>query len=381
MLEKDIIKINLPDSYRVICIADIHGNFTAFKRLLSKVNYDKGKDYLFILGDLLERGREEEIPAIDYLCELSKIDKVYIISGNNDRRMGYIQSEDCQNSLEWLKIRPGNIFSQWAKTIGINDTDITEENYKSVIAEIKQNYQDKIDFVINLPVVIETDEFICVHSALDDREDWRETSQWDAWFGDINKPNKTGKWIISGHAPVRLFPESKVTLLPIMRHDNKTISIDGGNGCFFDAQINALIIEKAGKNKNIIFSYNFADAFPQGVITKNIKSDYINEVYLHYEGWKKIKILKKGEYFTECKVMNTKAEGLKGLIKNEYIKSKKKHFEYWDTMANFVSVYENEIVSVIDSTSKGYAYIRNSKGELGWVPKDSVNIYESGGLL
>lgn len=374
MLEKDIIKINLPHSYRVICIADIHGNFTAFKRLLAKINYRKGKDYLFILGDLLERGREEEVLMIDYLYELSNHEKVYIISGNNDRRMRYIQFEDCQHSLEWLKIRPGNILAQWAKTIGINDTDITEENYKSVIGKIKQRYKNKIDFVTNLPSLIETDEFICVHSALDSREDWQETSEWSAWFGNINVPNKTGKWIISGHSPTRLFPEAKVTYLPIMRHDNKTISIDGGSGCFFDAQLNALIIEKTDKNENIVFSYNWADIFPQGIVTENVKTDYINEVYLYFQGMKSIEILKKGDYFTECKVIDT---GTRGLIKNEYIEGKGNIFEYWDTMANFVSVYKNEIVSVIDNSCIGYTYIRNSKSELGWIPQKAINIFES----
>lgn len=368
MLEKDIIKINLPTPYRVICIADIHGNFKAFTRLLEKVNYQKGKDYLFILGDLLERGREQEIPTINYLFELSKVDKVYIISGNNDRRMRFIQNEECQLCLEWIKIRPENIYTQWARSIGINEMDITEDNYKTVNDAIKERYQNKIDFVINLPIVIETEELICVHSGFNSREDWWETSEWDAWFEDINKPNKTGKWIISGHVPTRLFPESKVTLLPIIRHDNKTISIDGGSGCFFDAQINALIIEKTDE-RDMIFSYDFADIFPQGTITKNIKSDYINEVYLHYEGTKNIEVLQRGEYFTECKVIET---GAKGLIKNEYIDGKGDSFQYWDTMANFVSVYENETVSVIDNSCKGYTYIRNSKGELGWIPKDSV---------
>ena len=56
-----------------------------------------------------------------------------------------------------------------------------------------------------------------------------------------------------------------------------------------------------------------------------------------------------------------------GLIKNEYIKESE--FVYWNSMANFVSVYENEIVSVIDDSCDGYTYIRNSKGELGWIPK------------
>ncbi|MDD4496213.1 MAG: metallophosphoesterase [Eubacteriales bacterium] len=374
MLVRDIKKVKLPDSYRVICIADIHGNFTAFIKLLSKVNYDIDKDYLFILGDLLERGREEEISTLDYIYELSKNEKVYIISGNNDRRIRFIQSEDCQHSLEWLKIRPGNILAQWAKIFGINDTEITEENYKNVIGMIKRKYQDEINFIINLPLVIETDEFICVHSALDSREDWWETSEWNAWFGNINEPNKTGKWVISGHAPTRLFPEAKVTYLPIMRHDNKTISIDGGSGCFFDAQLNALVIEKTDKNENIVFSYNWSDIFPQGIVTENVKTNYINEVYLYFQGMKSIEILKKGDYFTECKVINT---GMSGLIKNEYIEGKGNIFEYWDTMANFVSVYKNEIVSVIDNSCKGYTYIRNSKSELGWIPKKTVNIFKS----
>ena len=91
----DIRKVALSIPYRVICIADIHGNYMAFTRLLEKVNYNKNEDYLFILGDLLERGKDEEISTIDYLYELSKNDKVHIISGNNDRRMRYLQNEEC----------------------------------------------------------------------------------------------------------------------------------------------------------------------------------------------------------------------------------------------------------------------------------------------
>lgn len=371
MLEKDIVKIHLCTPYRVICIADIHGSYTAFTRLLEKVNYRVGEDYLFILGDLLERGKEEEIPTIDYLYELSKNDRVVIISGNNDRRMRYIQNEECQNCLEWLRIRPGNILSQWTKTLGVNDTDITEDNFQEIINTIKQKYGDKIDFVVNLPVVIETDEFICVHSALDSREDWQETTEWNAWFGNINEPNKTGKWEISGHSPVRLFPESKTTLFPIIRQDNKTISIDGGSGCFFDAQLNALILEKSDDSKDLTFISEFADIYPQGIITTDIVSDYINEVYLYFQGTKKIKVIKKGDYFTKCKVIKS---GKKGLLKNEYISGKGRKFEYWDTMANFVSVRKNEIVSVIDSSCAGYAYIRNSSGELGWIPKNALMI-------
>jgi protein phosphatase len=271
--------------------------------------------------------------------------------------------------LEWLKIRPENIFAQWAKTIGINDTDITEENYNSVIAAIKQKYQDRIDFVVNLPVVIETDEFICVHSALDDREDWQETLQWDAWFGDINKPNKTGKWIISGHSPNSLF--SDMTLLPVIRQDNKTISIDGGsNTVFFGGQLNAFIIEKSSGSDDMIFSSDCTDKQSvNGIIIRNIEGKH-NEA--NHEHLGNVEVLKKGEYFTECKIIKT---GKICLVKNEHVREK--IFDCWQPFANFLSVCENEIVSVIDNSLSGYAYIRNSKGELGWIPKESVDMLES----
>jgi len=361
----DIRKVAMQTPYRVICIADIHGNYTAFTRLLEKVNYNKDEDYLFILGDLLERGQDEELPMIDCLYELSKNEKVHIIFGNNDRRMRFLQNEDCAQCLDWLKARPKNIFAQWATTIGVNDTDITEENYSEVVAAIKQKYQDKIDLVINLPLVLETDEFICVHWALDSREDWWETAEWDAvYYGDITAPNKTGKWIISGHYPVMFLSQTQISANPIIRDENKTVSIDGG-ASFPAGQLNAFIIEKAGAN--IVFSHEWADKYPQSIITETIESDYINAV--PDTGDKNIKVIKKGEYFTECKVIDT---GAKGLIKNEYIEGKGNEFTYWNSMANFVSVYENEIVSVIDDTCDGYTYIRNSKGELGWIAKESI---------
>ena len=174
-------------------------------------------------------------------------------------------------------------------------------------------------------------------------------------------PNKTGKWIISGHYPTMFLQGTKNSYLPIIRHDNKTISIDGG-ASFPAGQLNAFIIEKA--DVDIVFSHEWADKYPQSIITETIESDYKNEV--PYSGDKNVEVIKKGEYFTECKVIDT---GAKGLIKNEYIEGKGNEFTYWNSMADFVSVYENEIVSVIDNSCEGYAYIRNSKGELGWIPK------------
>jgi len=113
--------------------------------------------------------------------------------------------------------------------------------------------------------------------------------------GDINAPNKTGKWIISGHYPVTFLLKSEISALPIIRNENKTVSIDGG-ASLVGGQLNAFIIEKASEDTEMVFSNVWADKYPQ------------------------------------C-------------------------------------VYENEIVSVIDDSCEGYTHIRNSKGEIDWIPK------------
>lgn len=43
---------------RDFCVGDIHGNFSALELLLAKVNFDKTKDRLFSVGDLIDRGKE-----------------------------------------------------------------------------------------------------------------------------------------------------------------------------------------------------------------------------------------------------------------------------------------------------------------------------------
>lgn len=51
----NIVKVTLPEKCRIICVSDIHAHYDEFARLLRKCGYDKESDYLFILGDILER--------------------------------------------------------------------------------------------------------------------------------------------------------------------------------------------------------------------------------------------------------------------------------------------------------------------------------------
>ena len=48
-----------------IC-SDIHGHFSLLETQLTEVEFDKTKDRLFCLGDLIDRG-DESFMALDYL--------------------------------------------------------------------------------------------------------------------------------------------------------------------------------------------------------------------------------------------------------------------------------------------------------------------------
>ena len=53
-----IKKVALPEKCRIICVSDIHGHADDFERLLKKCEYDADNDFLFILGDILEKGNQ-----------------------------------------------------------------------------------------------------------------------------------------------------------------------------------------------------------------------------------------------------------------------------------------------------------------------------------
>ena len=61
-------------------IANPHGSYTQFVRLLEVINFKKD-DVMFVLGDIVDYGSE----PIDLLCDLSFRENIWAISGEHDR--------------------------------------------------------------------------------------------------------------------------------------------------------------------------------------------------------------------------------------------------------------------------------------------------------
>ncbi|WP_391209630.1 metallophosphoesterase [Psychrobacillus sp. L4] len=85
----DVRRVHLDKTVRSIVISDIHANLMLFKELLGKLNYTS-EDYLFINGDLCEKG-SNSLEVVKYVRELSEQSQnVFVTKGNCDLLHRYV---------------------------------------------------------------------------------------------------------------------------------------------------------------------------------------------------------------------------------------------------------------------------------------------------
>ncbi len=239
----NIIRPTLTECCRIICVSDIHTHWRELEKLLTQCGYKKGEDFLFILGDILERG-EDNIAALRYVMELAKAPRVAVIGGNNDTYVtGLALRYDDEKFLQRLSAKPNCCFGEMAKTLGISDLSTDTAAKRRAVYEA---YKAEIDFVHALPDAIETDEHIFVHAGLEG-ENWTEMTNFRHMLIPrfIDKENPTDKTIVCGHFPTYAIGRQNSNL-PIFDNERRIIDIDGGAGVKPAAQINSLIINKNG---------------------------------------------------------------------------------------------------------------------------------------
>jgi len=225
-----ILRVDLRDYKRVICVSDIHGSVDLFKKLLETVKFSE-EDILFLLGDLYTKGGKplETIMYIARLCRDN--DNVYALRGNCD----------------WIENDFGEEEKQWLKLVGHNSAYLPDP---------------EAEFLRALPDIIETEEYIFVHAGLGpgtiNEQDTKHCHKNDdfAAFGE----NNTGKWVVVGHMPTINLRTDYASNNPVIDGKRKIIAIDGGNVVKRGGQLNAFIIEKTG------FDFYAVDELPQMTI-------------------------------------------------------------------------------------------------------------------
>lgn len=364
---KKIKQLFLPENGRILVVSDIHGELELFEQLLKKVKFNKN-DYLIINGDLCEKG-QNSMGTVNYVMQLSANNpNVHVIEGNCEALVDELLSENPK-LVDYLLARKHSIFHEWLEHLGHR----VDENTK--IQEIKtiltRNFAKEINWLHELPTLIETDDYLFVHAGVEDIENWQDTKRevaisLPAFF---EKSHRTEKFVIVGHYPVVNYSSEVSANNPIIDRTRKMISIDGGNVVKTSGQLNAFIIHRTSRKDE--FSYTYVDPFPVCKVVKDFKAEPKRSgsiVFPNYE----IIPLEKGCDFTLCHHPSTNQMLY---VKNEYIHKEDngKYTASDDVPCSFLSIHKGEYVSVIDDRCTGYSLIKK-EGTLGWVPKDTLDL-------
>jgi bis(5'-nucleosyl)-tetraphosphatase (symmetrical) len=119
----------------VYAIGDIQGCYDPFRRLLDKLEFDPGKDRLWLTGDLVNRG-PKSLKTLRFVRELG--DAALTVLGNHDLHLmavanGFgdpgerkgslakiLRADDCEELIDWLRMRPLAHFSETLNTLMVH---------------------------------------------------------------------------------------------------------------------------------------------------------------------------------------------------------------------------------------------------------------------
>jgi protein phosphatase len=363
-MQTTVKKIDIPQNKRMIVTSDIHGHYHHLKNVLKKVCFNKD-DILFIVGDMIEKG-PMSLKTLRYIMQLCEEYTVYPIIGNVDAaRLMMLydnSSENCNKIYEYIKFTKkywnGCFFLDMCKELDIyihNPEDIPNAREQICI-----NFKTELDFLRNLPTIIETQNYIFVHGGIpsDCIDSFVGTDAFQYMKNDafMEKGVDFEKYVVVGHWPVTLYNDKISSSNPIINAKNKIISIDGGCGLKRDGQLNALIISDID-SEDIAFEYY--DDFPVA-FAQTPQEESVNSINIRYSD-NKIKILEKGEEFSFAE---HRSSGYRLWIHNDYIYSFCENAKCDDYTDYKMPVNKGDKLSIIKKTSQGYLIKKD--GISGW---------------
>lgn len=358
MLIKDNYQTLSLKDRRTIVVSDIHGSIDLFKQLLEKVNYTDD-DRLIILGDIIDKG-PNSIELIEYVAELLKQEHVHMILGNCDCIFDELEEDYLYHYMTYRHTIVHEALMKLGKTLD----DYTTQS--EMAADLRKHFGYLHDVVRDLPLMIETEDFIFVHAGLDPHN-YMNTSRYNA----LNMPffyqqtHDAEKMVVVGHFPTCNFVEMGLMDNKIKINDvTRIIDIDGGNQVKYSGQLNAMMITYTGDDYSI--ETTFVDDYPRREIIQDFEVAYQEPhtfTYPHFE----IEVFEGDEYFTQAKHVHT---GIAFMVKTEFIMENEDGYRLKDDYTDFfMDVSAGEEVAVIDDHYLGYTLIMKD-GITGWVPEE-----------
>ncbi len=364
MNENNIVRCNFESGRRILVTSDIHGQLTYLKGALKKAEFCDD-DILVIVGDIVEKG-DYSLETLRYVMELSERDNVFVLQGNVDIWRIWMINGICEESapgfLGYLESMRG-----WRRGTSLYDEMTSELGYlcrtpEDVVRsrdEVMMHFKREIDFIVNLPTILEVQNYIFVHGGLRDRtvseslnRDSFSLMKYDSF---MDTELEFDKYVVVGHWPVNLYGEKHISLNPVIDHRKKIISIDGGCGIKSYAQLNMLIIPDINCSADEIYhiSYDELPVIRAADEQKAAEAD----VYIKWTN-NKIEVLKREADRSYIRQIST---GHELWIPNTFLYGADQCRDYAD---NLLSVSEGDSLSLIEQSSDGY-FVKKD-GVAGW---------------
>lgn len=357
MIDRSIISqyISIPPEKRIIAISDVHANLPVLKKLLRKIEYKPEQDELFLVGDILEKGAYN-LETLSFIMHLSRYSSFHPMMGNCDFVCKNIYYE---YRLEFLKEillqREHSILHEMAHQIHMT---INEHSDMHEIAyHLKDAFLEELQFMCNLPHVIETDQYIFGHAAILNEEtygiDMRDIMTHNHFLCNANHFKK---FVIVGHLPVSEYNQDVCCFNPIFDEERHIVCIDGGNGVKKEGQLNALIMQHG------CFSIAHSDQLKKVEVLESIQPTQNTPFFITWHD-RDIQILQEQRYQSYCRHLKT---GKELWIPNDFIKKSQDRVHAENYTNLHLSVHKGEYVKIV--STYGVHTLVKKQGVMGWVP-------------
>ena len=351
-------EVTTAENKRIIAISDIHGNLGLFQRLLGKVRYSEN-DILVLLGDLIEKG-PMSLDTLRYIIELSGKHEVYVLSGNCDTLWEDVKYEvDDENLLRYMILREKSVLNEMCRELSI---DVNEQSdIKYIKRQMRQSYSYELDWLEQLPHVIETESFVFAHAGIVPgnlrEQNARTVMKTDAF---LEQGLSFPKYVVVGHWPTANYGREKGCCNPIVSKEQRIISIDGGNMIKREGQLNALII-----NDTEDITFAALDDLAKGEIIADqaANSNTVNITWADNA----VEMLRREQEFSLCRHKSSNHELW---IKNSRLFEAKDGMHCYDCTDYFLPVAKGDIVSIVEISSKHT--LAKKDGTIGWVSNEKL---------
>ncbi len=340
------LKINPKNNQRVLVLSDIHGNIELFHKILKSLQFTK-EDILIINGDVSEKG----IHSIEIFYEIMALQEnhqVYMTLGNCDNLINHFSDSSKNEGMErYMNSRPLTFLNELRQEYNSN------AGYLELVDYAQKQHQKLLNFIAQLPVIIEAPHFVCVHAALlpNGSQDLKENIT-KPWF--LKDDVVFDKPVIVGHFPCCLYSQTYMCHNVIFNYNKNIIATDGGNSIKDEGQMNVIEIINDQFTAYAFDLLDYIDApYPQ---------KRVDRLHIHWFELE-IELLEIGEEYSLIHHL----ESLEELwVYNEFIDFKTESLNR-DYTNSLVEVKMSDKIHIIYETTKAY-YIK-CNGYVGWLNK------------